>query len=367
MSSATDAILQKRFYIDPSQLAFQKVQQPDGTEIEFIAKRIGLTRADVLFGQSSLQADRLRELVKAFHTVSLGEDDVRFEQLQVAGRSILYSQLAEAYAFGLACFSSIYNQSALVDVLNEHGLTKHAGWIVNLSRYNKWNAITALLYGKWEAQSGGEDAMVYRRDRSAEKYGCVLAWLDLKKVSVCDVVDYINGFKFTDASGDVHNRAVGVEKAYRAKVAANKPQSKGPTEKQIAHRQRMIQRGENPLYNPDVFEMSRPAKLKESIEYGQMVFRKSGKKLFVVEAKGWEQADYEKFVRAIGQKSFDLEQDVLKRENDDKATRRNARSTITTNVINSDVLDLAIKTGISQEQLVEAMMAGVKSLLPEAA
>ena len=318
MSDVSDLLLNRRFGNCGALLNYAAEKQEDGSEIRYAAKRLGLLREDILNAQNSISEDRIKELVEAFRTNCLAVDDNQFAKLKVAGRKVLYSQLAEAYAFGLACFSRIYNREKLMAVLAEYGLHKHAKSLHSTSRYNKWNAITALLYGEWEnvADDGGDPVLVYKRDRSAEKYACVLATLEKSDVKAANVVDFITECTMI-IDGKKLKGILALETFYRQKVkekaVADAALSDGPSPKQIAAREKArkeaIAKAENPA-NSDVFEFAKPAQLPEAIEFGRVTFKVEGKKLLVVGVEAWEQAAYEKHVIAKGKAMLKMEADV---------------------------------------------------------
>lgn len=317
MSDISELLLVKRYDADRKWFDFEVDKQADGSEIHYAAKRFGLLRDDVSNGRDQLRAERILELITAFKQKSLVADNEAQTKLRVAGRQILYQQLAEAYAFGLACFSCIYNREHLEDVLCKHGLGKQATALRSTGSYNKWNAITALLYGRWintdtnapiaDGEHEGITNRAYRRDRSAEKYGCIFAVLEGNKVRVPDVVDFLTKAKFkSKEDGKVYGGILALEMHYRqwaAKEAAKR--AKGSTPRQIEQRKKArtnaIAKAEN-LANDDVFEFTKPAQLASAVQYGRITFKVVGEKLFVVGVDGWEQAKYDEFVIAKGRK-----------------------------------------------------------------
>ncbi|BDD68230.1 hypothetical protein Sj15T_32510 [Sphingobium sp. TA15] len=325
MSDVSELLLVQRFDADRGWFDFEVEKQDDGSEVHYAAKRFGLLRDDVSTGMDQLPAERILELIAAFKQKSLVADNEAQTKLRVAGRQILYQQLAEAYAFGLACFSSIYNREHLTTVLSQHDLGKQAKALTSTGSYNKWNAITALLYGRWvntdtdapiaDGEHEGIANRAYRRDRSAEKYGCVLATLEGSKVRVPDVVDFITTAKFKSSEdGKVYGGILALEMHYRqwaAKQAAKR--AKKPTPRQIARRQQdranAVAKAENPA-NDDVFEFAKPAQLSEAVEFGRIIFKVLGDKLFVVGVDGWEQAKYDEFVIAKGRKILAREAEI---------------------------------------------------------
>lgn len=362
MTDMSDYYLSHRFDTDYNLFDFQKEIQPDGTEIVYANKRLGLRKSDIFMGIDHISEERLRDIVKSFKDNSLPADDAEFNRLKVASRLVLYHQLAEAYSFGLACFGSIHNHQALTSVMCEYGLHKHVHLLTHKGRYNKWNAITALLYGEWEEGH-------YKRARSAEKYGCVLAMLEAKKVKVADVVNHIIAYTYKDAStGKMLRGLIALETHYRAKAKSSKQKGgTGPSAKQIAFRAKMIARAENPSLNDAVFEMPKPDQMHEAVEFGRVTFKrtgdeKTGFKLLVVACEAWEEQQYRKFAFALGKSAHDKEQqaqadaDAAAKDAADKA------ESVAASIKQADVFQQALAAGVDAQRLLDSIIGAVSKL-----
>ncbi|MFC0683411.1 hypothetical protein [Novosphingobium clariflavum] len=300
MSDISEHYLTTRFDADPRLFDYETEGAENGVEVTYASKRFGLLKEDVSNGMNPISAERIMELVAAFKKKSLAADDQAITKLKVASRTILYNQLAEAYAFGLTCFASIYNATFLREVLLEHDLNVHGYNLLHKGRYNKWNAITALLYGEWESVSeNAEDGLAYKRDRSAEKYGCVLALLEIDKVRVADVPQYIAEYEYVvKSSGKTLKGIIALETRYRAHSQKNKPTPQTKTPRQINARNKLIERGENADLCDDVFDVAKPEKLPSAVQYGRAVFKIAGDRMLIVGYDAWEASDYER--HAIG-------------------------------------------------------------------
>lgn len=313
MSNMSDYYDAHRFKVDYKMFDFEVEKQDDGTEITYASKRLGLLKSDINSGLGQISEDRIRELVKEFKEKSLVDDDATISKLKVAGRETLYNQLAEAYSFGLVCFSGIYNKQSLAAILMEYDLHRHAADLSHKGRYNKWNAITALLYGDWEqAETGCDDVLVYKRDRSAEKYAAVLAMLEQKEVKVADVVSFIMNYSITiKETGKKLKGIIALEKYYRASApASSNGNPAAPSPKQIASRNKYIARGESPG-NDDVFETLKPTQLPDSVEYGRAIFKIVDDNMVIVGYEAWEQQQYEKHIVSRGKRMIAEEKAVL--------------------------------------------------------
>ena len=362
MSDMTDYYLSHRFDTDYDLFDFEKETQPDGTEIVYANKRLGLRKSDLFMGIDHISEERVRELVKSFKDNSLPADDIEFNKLKVASRLILYHQLAEVYSFGLACFGSIHNHQVLTAVMGDYGLHKHVTLLTHKGRYNKWNAITALLYGEWEQGH-------YKRARSAEKYGCVLAMLEGRKVKVADVVNHITAYTYKDAgTGKTLRGIIAMETHYRALAKSSKKKGgSGPSAKQIAFRDNMIARAENPSLNDAVFEMPKPDELREAVEFGRVTFKrtgdaKTGFKLLVVACEAWEEQQYRKFAFALGKGAYDEEQQA---QADADAAAKDAADkveSVAASIKQADVLQQALAAGVDAQLLLDSIIGAVGKL-----
>lgn len=360
MSDNTDYLCAKRFDTDFNLFDFQKETLPDGTEVLYANKRLGLLRSDIFTGIDQISEDRLHELVKTFKDKSIVEDDQKFNKLKVSGRQILYNQLSEAYTFGLMCFSSMHNHQILTTIMGDYGLHNHVRSLTCIGRYNKWNSITALLYGEWEQGH-------YKRDRSAEKYGCVLAMLERNKVKVADVVDYINNFTIKEKGTNKQLKGIiALETKYRSLRSEGK-QSGGPSSKQIAIRNNLIARGEDPARNDDVFELPMPDQLPEAVEFGRATFKRvgdgaSGYRMLVCGYEAWEQAQYEKHAWARGKRAEDDEkaaqaqQDAIAKDEADRV------ESVAASIKQADVIQQAVAAGVDIQALMDTIVGAVGKL-----
>lgn len=358
MSDVSNLLLTQRFDVEYGMIDFN-----DGE-----ATRMGLQKGDCYGDGSRMGEDRVRELVKQFKDKSLTADEKALNKLKVSGRQILYKQLQEAYAFGLACFSHIYHREHLSAILGEYDLHDQSRNLKSKGRYNKWNAITALLYGDWETDADGNKA--YKRDRSAEKYATVFAMLEAKKVKVSEVVDYITNRSITlKSTGKKLKGIIALETEYRMLKAENDPKGTSPkSAKQVAARQKIIARGES-SDNDDVFEVDKPEKLSDAVEYGQAFFKVVDDKLVIVGFKAREQADYERHVFSRGKKLIDDEEAVKKQQDalaaSMSASANEINSALVSNLMENDpALAKQLKdSGVSMDDVSAKLVDTLKGML----
>ena len=214
MQNMSDYYLARRFVVQSKQVPFTQGGANGAGPVA--SNRLAINRTDFKWGMGHLTAERIEELVLDFRKNALSTDDASLKKHKVASREILYNQLAEAYALGLSFFCSIYNQQYLDDVLCKYNLHHIAKSLISDGRYNKWNAITALLYGEWEQVSEVEaDGLAFKRDRSAEKYGQVLWHLDKQCVPTGEAAQYIASYTYTEAStGKTYRGMIAIQRAY---------------------------------------------------------------------------------------------------------------------------------------------------------
>lgn len=358
MTDMHDYYLAQRYATDMGVFQYETEAREDGTEITYASKRLGLLKSDIVNGGAPIGADRIRELVKAFKEISLTEDDAEFARFAIASREVLYKQLAEAYTFGLACFSNIYNDDHLCTVLAEYGLKEHARSLTHKRRYNKWNAITALLYGEWEKAS-------YKRNRSAEKYGCVLAMLEHKNVKVEDAFNYIKNYKIKIKSdGKSYGGIIAMEKHYRAINAPNKNGNTKTNKKRIAARNAIIARIENPSLNDAVFEIPKPDHLRDAVKFGQVTFKRigdaaTGYKLLVIACDTWEEAQYQKFAYSLGKKAYEEEQALQAKADADAKNKAENAASIVAGIEQSPEFLEAVANGVDADVLLNKILSVV--------
>ena len=369
MSDMSDYYLAKRFEIQTKQVPC--AGNDENPNDPHVSERIGLNKTDFKWGMNYMTADRIDELVSNFKKNALSVDDAEIAKKKVASREILYQQLAEAYAFGLACFCSMYNKQYLDEVLGKYNLHHHVRPLVHDGYYNKWNAITALLYGEWEQVSEDEaDGLKYSRDRSAEKYGRILYILDQQCIPTGKAAEYIANYTYIEASsGKRFKGMIGMQMAYaNAKRKRDDKKSKnGPTPRQIARRKRLIARGENPALNDDVFTVSKPAQLPDAVEFARMMVKRvvdaeGNTSLLVVGYETWERNAYERYAYSRGKYAEDKEKSAQAKQDALAEATKTERGAIAANIQqDAGVTDL-LNLGFTAEEILAALKATVDGM-----
>ena len=123
MQNMSDYYLAKRFAVQSKQITCSPIDGKIAASV--VSERIDLKNSDFKWGLNHITSDRIDELIKDFKNNALAVDDASIEKHKVASRHILYKQLADAYAFGLVCFSSIHNKDHLDEILTKYKLTSH--------------------------------------------------------------------------------------------------------------------------------------------------------------------------------------------------------------------------------------------------
>jgi hypothetical protein len=256
------------------------------------------------------------KLFEAFRG-KIAQDQKVLIKHEVAGRNILYSQLADAYRIGLAIINNLTSKkgtlkrSTLDWLASEHSIQMKKD-------VSPWVYIVKLLYGTWfstkemteiEEQTyskkigalKGTDHNLKRRfnlgqlapvlevpeqektvyqewrpNRSSEKYAPVFRYLHNHGVTPEDLPAFIEGFKH----GAYGTRLAGIEAASRAEArlgAQPKPKSADAIQREKSY----VTRAENRM-NWNVFEIETPPTFPQDFTYARAVIKQEGKSLLVV-------------------------------------------------------------------------------------
>lgn len=372
MSDISDYYLAHRFNVKDKQVSYEENDEKSPESL--VSQRIGLKKDDFKWGMTSMTAERIDELVCNFKKNALSVDDVEISKHKVASREILYKQLAEAYAFGLSCFCSMYNKQYLDEVLCKYNLHHHVKPLVNDGYYNKWNAITALLYGEWEQVSEDEaDGLKYSRDRSAEKYGCILYILDQHCIPTGKAAEYIANYTFIEASsGKKFKGMIAMQKAFAKskRDRDNKKSKNAPTPRQIARRKSLIARGENAALNCDVFAMPKPAQLPDAVEFARMVVKRvddedGNSNLLIVGYETWERETYERYAYCRGRDAAEKEKAAQAKQDALAEATKTERGAIAINIQHDAGVTDLLNLGFTAEEILAAFRATVNGLKPK--
>jgi len=222
----------------------------------------------------------LTALVKDFQVKRLPEDQQEMDRLEIAGRRVLYKQLAEAYRIGKILLLP-ENRESLNDILEEHTL-KPIKLKNGKPTVNPWHPVCKLIWGGWKT---GTIFSVFKPDRAAEKYANVFRYLENHQTQHADVVTTIEGFD---------GGLTGIVKADR------KENQKGKN-KNVAKLATFLTLGCDPD-EPDVVEMDRPDFVPEGTDFGKLWFRADGDELYIFGFNPLEEKQFNALAISRGRK-----------------------------------------------------------------
>lgn len=296
-------------------------------------------------------------LVQAFRA-KIENDQGILNRHEVAGRAILYSQLAEAYKIGLELVNDKY-LAALSSLHNYHCIAgaKKAIDVVRNNRINReWNAqnpdaiqrelqeevspwvqVVKLLYGKWidttkmtetekkaYAKTIGikgnlsqfatvknpadEPKSVYQEwlpNRSAEKYAVVFRYMHDNGITPDEVASYIDTFNVSPYGA----KLLGIERAGRA--AANAGKTTKPESKEVIDKRNAYVARAEARKNWNVFAVEKPNTFPSKLTYARAVLKQEGDELVIIlvdEAdKPMEESAYVNLAVKMGKPLLDKE------------------------------------------------------------
>lgn len=297
------------------------------------------------------------KLIQVFRG-KVANDQKYLARHELAGRSLLYSQLADAYKIGLELINdcnsdesavSIHDFRALRHLLKKHSLHKGVEAISVISRNNRdriwneknperpqrdlkpeislWVYIVKLLYGKWidsskwtdiERQENGKKVglktdevgdFVFHKDapdeaptvyqawspnRSAEKYAVVFRYLQEQGVAVADVPAFIDGFNHKEFG----KKLLGIERAGRA--AASQGGTTKPKSQDVIDKEKSYVRRAEARTNEKVFAFEKPGMWPSKTQYARAVVKIDGEELVIVGFTEMTEAAYVSHAVSIG-------------------------------------------------------------------
>lgn len=299
------------------------------------------------------EAQNWFSLVQAFRA-KVEDDQGILNKHEMAGRSILYSQLADAYKIGLELVNDKY-LAALSSLLHRHSIAgaKNAIDVVRNNRIDReWNAknpdaiqremkeevspwvqVVKLLYGKWidttkmtdaEKQQYAKDIgvkgglnqfaivkkpphvekSVYQEwspNRSAEKYAVVFRYMQDQGIKPENAAHYIDAFNVKPYG----TKLGGIERAGRAAANAGKapkPESQVVIDKRNAYVARAEARK-----NHNVFAVEKPNTWPSKVRYAKAVVKIEGDELVIVGFTEMDEKAYTNHAVAIGKPLLDKE------------------------------------------------------------
>lgn len=253
------------------------------------------------YGIAKSESDNWNTVIELFRS-KVGRDQIALNKHEVAGRSILYKQLADAYKIGLELISD-EQKKTLKRLAYDHSISEFKDGV------SPWVYIVKLLYGQWidtskwtdiERQENGKklglktddvkkfvfdkDApdgelsvyQVWAPNRSAEKYAVAFRYMHDNGVTPDEVASYIEGY-----SHETHgNRLRGIEAAGRAAAPQNTTQ-KQPSEAVIKKRNDYVARAEA-RKNWNVFAVEKPNTFPSGHTYARAILKQESNELVII-------------------------------------------------------------------------------------
>jgi len=276
--------------------------------------------------------DELKQLVADFRDVRLADDQQKMAKFEVAGQSVLYCQIAEAYRIGLILLDH-KNGSMFCRLMESHNMVEQSKKYGNNNYNNPWTFVTNLLYGSWAEQKVSNTVFqVFEHNRSAEKYANVLRYLSELEKKPEEVADFIATFEYTNSKSIVVRKLQGLEIADRE---ANTKSGSKPDNSQTLTLG--TSRSEH-----DVASVPLPAELDPTIEYGSCFFKVEAGQMIVFGATKLDETQFNALAIARGKEIKKRAADLEKAVDGLAATTEVDRKTVT-KMINQDPELAALK------------------------
>lgn len=366
----------------------------------------GLLR-DTMSLEKTNTVDDWMALVEAFRG-EVTKTQKTLSKHEVAGRSILYKQLADAYKIGLELISDanpdqttkyVQNFRVLRHLMYRHSMSKATKNldVISTNNHNRlWNSenpdepqrelepeispwvyIVKLLYGQWadsrkwtdvERQENGKSVglntddvrdflfnkdapdvqptsyQVWTANRSAEKYAVVFRYLHSQGKTPDEVASFIENY-----SHPTHgNRLRGIEAAGRAEANAGTV-AKEPSKAVIDQRNAYVVRAEN-RKNLDVFAVEKPNTWPSKVAYAKAVLKVDGDELVIVGFKEMDEKAYTNHAVKLGKPLLDEEnKKAAKKKAEVESVMGQAVTSMKSEGIDRDIAELEIEGGDSDE------------------
>ncbi|MBP2315088.1 hypothetical protein [Azospirillum soli] len=159
---------------------------------------------DVCAGPSKMEQSMSNEVEKkslasVFDEVRYRNSEVKStnsdetKKLSVAKRCRVYQLIADAYAAGLLALEPDRVEELAKELIRHQVKSPKEG-------QNKWLALVSCMFGEFQEDKdfvsfmGSSNLVPWKRDRSAEKYAYVMAYLEKMGVTPDRVVQYIENF-----------------------------------------------------------------------------------------------------------------------------------------------------------------------------
>jgi hypothetical protein len=145
--------------------------------------------------------DELKNTVRDFQSKRLQDDQAQLLDLELAGRKVLYSQLAEAYRIGLMLLEPA-NGTMFCRILEANDLSKEAEKHEKKPDSRSWRFVTKLLYGKFvENEWQGNVFYTFEANRSAEKYATAFRYMAEILIQPDSAAQWLTDFQHEKGNG----------------------------------------------------------------------------------------------------------------------------------------------------------------------
>lgn len=337
-------------------------------------------------GMASGEHESWLKLVQVFRS-KVANDQKNLVRHELAGRSLLYSQLAEAYKIGLELINdaNLHEDNrpgadfrALRHLMVLHSMHKATDFLTAIGENKRdrlWNAqnpdkpqrklkpeispwvyIVKLLYGKWvdsskwtdiERQENGKkiglktaevrEFIVHKNapdgtktayqewspNRSAEKYAVVFRYLHDHGVAVADVPAFIENFNEKDHG----KKLFGIEHAGR-EAAKQAGESKSKSQDVIDKQKSYVTRAEV-RSNDKVFAVEKPGMWPTKTNYAKAIVKVVGDELLIVGFTEMTEAAYINYAVRIGKPLVEQDaKEAAERQAEIDAATPEARSVV---------------------------------------
>ena len=327
--------------------------------------KLKTVKIETLFNEviSSGSTSQWMKIVETFRNKVIS-DQIVLGKHEVAGRAILYAQLAEAYKLGLYLVSE-NDLKALMWLTQHHNISGATDAIRviqanNTSRrlnakkpddeqheikkeVNPWGYVVNMLYGKWFDTTGMTDVerqafakkikaktdmgqyarvlsppeeaatvyQVWTPNRSAEKYAVVFRYLQNHNVTPEDAAKFIENF-----DDKTHGkRLLGIERAGRFEARSNSP-AKAPSQEVIDKQNAYIARAEA-RKNWNVFAVEKPSTFPSDVQFARAVIKVEGDELVIVGYQKMEASAYKNHAVKLGKPLLDAENEQAAKRKDE--------------------------------------------------
>ncbi len=256
----------------------------------------------------------LKALVIDFQTTRLDDDQKSMVGFEGQGRAVLYNQLQEAYRIGKLLLTKGPNRGLFENMLEDAGMDNQAKKLNEGKATNEWVYVTKLLYGKFVEKTFLNTVFQeFEPNRSAEKYGNVLRYLDRHNVKVEEAANFIANFKHEEG-----NALAGIE-------AVDRKEARGSGSTKDEKLEDTFFKFGTSSAAADVVQFEMPAewyddkRFKSDNKFGTCWFEVKDGKVFLYDRKPMKEDDFTKLAKQRGRRVY-YEQKATQKQLDNIAT-----------------------------------------------